>query len=208
MRKRIKKRNKKNKNKNKRVYKSTNLFEKSASKSVMIFIGLLFIFPLLNIAFQNNMTISVELYFMIIYFTAATFAVFLISGFCNNLLIDKVWNSNDVKDSIFNWIGRALLLALLILDLKYYFIPMSLDVPRIITGNYKRISGRIEDIKIKNNAHRTRGQWYEKINYVYFKEEVTGKTIKITFHVTKTDISYSTKNIYYLPHTKWGITTE
>lgn len=159
----------------------------------------------MNVAFMANITIPVELYFIIMYSINIVAIVFLISGLCNNIIDNKIWDKKDYKNSLFDWGGGVFFLIILVFILKSFFIPMTMDLPRVVTGRYEEINGSVK--YIKSNYGSTR-KWFEPIQYVHFKEETSGEIIKITFHVSKTKVGYAAKKLYYLPNTKWGIKAE
>lgn len=164
----------------------TERFVKRATNKLFKFLAIHpFSFVLLNIAFYFNVSISVELYFIIIYSTAISLALFIGLGMFNNLLIYKAWNNQKIKSSLLIWLGRSIFLVILIIDIKMFIFPMTLDVTRLVTGHYKEIYGTVKFIETRDDrvdSGSSKGKWYEKIKYVYFIEQTSKETIKIAFH--------------------------
>lgn len=187
----------------KRYRKLSETFGKFTYKLYIIWVSVSFSMIILNILFSFNMSVPIELYYFMVYVIAIVTAILIVIGLINAIILDKAWNINNSKNTFSSWIGRFIFGGILLLNLRYYVIPMTLDAPRIITGRYKVISGTVKYVR----ASKPRGlrRWHEKIQFVDFIEEKSGKIIKITFHVSKVPIGYSVKKIYYLPYTKWGI---
>jgi hypothetical protein len=206
------KRNKKTKKVKKVELSKTERFVKKSAKRLFVFLAVVpFTFILLNIAFSFGISISVELYFFIVYLTALPFALFIIFGFWNSLFFYKISDNKNIKSLLLMWIARISLFIVLIIDIKVYVFPMTLDMPRLITGHYKEMNGTVKSIETNDYERKGgRGKWYEKIKYVYFTEQKSGKTIKVVFHcdANKANIEYSIKNIHYLAHSRWGIQAE
>ncbi len=201
--------------KQKRVELSkTERFVKRVIKKLFMFLAIFpFSFVILNFGFYSNVNISVELYFLIIYVTALAIALYICFGMYYSLHVDKAWNSKKIKSSLLIWLARTAFTIILIIDIKTFVFPMTLDVPGLVTTNYKKINGVVKSIKTNDYERETggrRGKWYEKIKYIYFTQQTSDKTIKITFHANanKPDIGYNIKTVYYLPHTKWGMKAE
>lgn len=176
--------------------------------------GFLRIFPfsyiILDIAFAREISISVEFYFLMVYLTALFLALFIGFGLWNNFIIYNIRDNKNKKSSILTWLGRIAFFIIIVIDINIFVLPMTLDIPRIVTRNYKEINGTVKSIETNDYARERssgRGRWNEKIKYIYFTEETSGKTIKITFHArnNKADIGYNVNTIDYLPHSKWGV---
>jgi hypothetical protein len=189
----------------------TERFVRRGVKKLIVFLVICACsFMLLNIAFYHNASISVELYFLIIYATALSMALFIGLGIWSSLLLHKAWESKNIKRSLLIWLARSFFLAILIIDLKIFVLPMTLDIPALVTGKFKEISGNVKSIETKDDrldGWGSKGDWYEKVKYVYFTEQASEKSIKIIFHAntSNSNVGYNIKTIYYLPHTKWGM---
>lgn len=196
-------RNRKNKKTKKVELSKTERFVQSTTNKLFICLAIFpFCFVFLDLAFSFNIPVSVELYFLIIYAMALLVALFICFGMYNSLRIYKVWGSKNVKESLLLWLMRGVLLVILILDIKLFVFPMTLDMPRLATENYKKINGAVKSIETndyKLYSGSSKGKWYEKIKYIYFTEQISGKTIKIVFHANANnpDIGYNIKTIYY-----------
>jgi hypothetical protein len=208
------KRTKKSKKPNRVEVSKAERFVRRGIRRLFIFLAICtFSFMLLNIAFYHNVSIRVELYFIIVYVTTFAVALFIVFGVWNSLFVSKVWDNKNIKNSLFIWLGRSFFLAILIIDFKIYVVPMTLDVPALTTGNFKEISGTVKSIEINDDrldGGSSKGDWYEKIKYVYFTEQTSETTIRIIFHASASNpnVGYNIKTIYYLPHTKWGMKVE
>lgn len=189
-----------------KINKNQRFMKRSTDKLFRALVIFVFSFIPLNLIFATKSPLPIELYFFIIYLTSVIFA--LLIGFV--LYINtKVRVRKNLKISLLGWFGRIIFLSILLADVKIFVLPMTLDTPIIITEHYKKVTGTVMSIETDDGSkERGRYKWYEIIKYVYFVEQTSGKTIKITFHANQSNIGYNIRTIYYLPHTKWGVKTE
>lgn len=194
----------------KRESRQSLFYEKLFLKSFPLLALMIFPILLLNIAFGLSYSVPIRIYFLIVYIITFIFAVVISSMLLRNLYIFKSWDKRDLNGSFKNWLFRIIFIIFLSLDLIYYLIPMTGDLPRIITGRYKESIGTVESVETNDYLLKNRGpkSWEEKKQYVYFRDQASGKTSKFTFHANNPYVHYYHTKIYYLPFTKWGIRAE
>jgi len=198
------------KNKNKKVQvRKTTLREKVARGFAISFLLLLILNLIARKALDHSNIIPIEFYFIInylffLYVLVISLCILYFFIFKGKIL--NIKNTKNIKELLTNCGIILLFLVLVIVNLRYQVIPMSMDLPRLITGRYEETNGTIESVTYINR-HSFRGG-SNKVQYVYVKEEKISEELKIEFEDGYNRIPQTIKKVYYLPHTLWGISAE
>lgn len=160
-----------------------------------LWIGLLFFIFLANL-FWLDFSVPVSLFYALMLLLTLLSVLLLTLILCSSF--ERKQERNAEKGRIILQIALSVILVLI---LYYFMIPQLMDFSTVLSGNYQKVTGTVEEIQELNGSYRG-------INIprqlVRFREDSTGAQFEITFNGTRTAVNYGTKTIYYLPGTHWG----
>lgn len=145
--------------------------------------------------FWLDFSVPVSLFYTFMFMFTLLSVLLLTLVLCSSL--ERKQDRNATKGTIFLQIALSVILVLI---MYYFMIPQLMDFSTVLSGNYQKVTGTVEEIQLNGS--------YRGINIpreiVRFREDSTGAQFEITFNGTRTAVNYGTKTIYYLPATHWG----
>lgn len=163
------------------------------AKAIFVWFGCYF---LVELRFSSGAPVPPELYMTLLLCGEWLVAFTVAMGVLMSIRREGFWVKNE---RISQWVYRAVLTGLFVWLSIFCVLPKLRDLPVIMSANYAQVTGKVVKIEIIPSMQSYRV--HERKQVVYFEDEKTHKTLKITFRGNNFMANDDTTRIEYLPVT-------